>query len=152
MVGKILIPTDFSKTSRHAFRYAVSLNGTLKARLFLLHVINDFADLTEYSLSLSFLPQIYSELEQTATLKLEEMVTDMVPSDMHCDTFILHGIPFYEIVSFALSEQMDLIVMGSHGHTGLKHVLFGHTAEKVVKKAHCPVLTVKDPDCGLSLP
>lgn len=152
MVNKILIPTDFSTTSRHALKYAADLNKYFSARLFLVHVLQDFTDFSEYNLSPSILPQLYAELEQAAALRLDEMVAELVPPGMHCDTYILHGIPFSEIVSFALTEQVDLIVVGSHGRTGLKHVLFGQTAEKIVKKAHCPVLTVKDPDMGFSMP
>jgi nucleotide-binding universal stress UspA family protein len=152
MIGKILIPTDFSRSSRHALEYAVDLNRVFAARLLLLHVIQDFTDLSEYNLSPSILPQIHLELEQTASHRLEEMVTGMVPSSMHCDTYILHGIPYYETVTFAFNERVDLIVVGSHGRSGILRVLFGQTAEKIVKKAHCAVLTVKDPEFTFRLP
>ncbi|HOS97153.1 MAG TPA: universal stress protein [Deltaproteobacteria bacterium] len=152
MIGKILIPTDFSATSRHAFSYAVDLNRLFRARLYLVHVLQDFTEFSEYNLSPTILPQLYLEFEQNATTKLEEMVNLNVPEDMHCDTYILHGIPFYEIIQFARAEQIDLIVVGSHGRTGLKHVLFGHTAEKVVKKSPCPVLSIRHPDTEFTMP
>jgi nucleotide-binding universal stress UspA family protein len=152
MIGKILIPTDFSLPARHAFTYAIALNGLFKARLYLVHVMQDFSEFSEYNLSPTILPQLYLEFEQNASIKLEEMVNLMVPGTMHCDTYILHGIPFYEIVQFSRSEQVDLIVVGSHGRTGLKHVLFGHTAEKIVKKAPCPVLSVRHPEAHFSMP
>lgn len=152
MFSRILIPTDFSQPSRHAFAYAVDLNRLFGARLYLVHVMQDFTEFSEYNLSPTILPQLYLEFEQNATNKLEEMVGLMVPGNMHCDTYILHGVPFYEIIQFARAEQVDLIVVGSHGRTGLKHVLFGHTAEKVVKKAPCPVLSVRHPDAEFSLP
>ncbi len=152
MIARILVPTDFSSTSRHALRYAVDLNRSFSARLYLVHVLQDFTDFSEYNLSPTILPQLYMELEQAAALKLDEMVSAAVPPGMHCDTYILHGIPFSEIISFSFAEQIDLIVVGSHGRTGLKHVLFGQTAEKIIKKAPCPVLTVKDPAIGLSMP
>jgi len=152
MIGKILIPTDFSATSRHAFSYAVDLNRLFRARLYLVHVLQDFTEFSEYNLSPTILPQLYLEFEQNATTKLEEMVNLNVPEDMHCDTYILHGIPFYELMQFARAEQIDLIVVGSHGRTGLKHVLFGHTAEKVVKKSPCPVLSIRHPDTEFTMP
>jgi nucleotide-binding universal stress UspA family protein len=152
MINKILIPTDFSITSRHAFSFAVDLNKLFKARLYLAHVLQDFTEFSEYTLCATILPQLYLEFEQNASNKLEEMVSLLVPNDMHCDTYILHGIPFYEIIQFTRTEQIDLIVVGSHGRTGLKQVLFGHTAEKIVKKAPCPVLSVRHPDTEFEMP
>lgn len=152
MINRILVPTDFSVTSKHAFGYAVELNKLFKARMYLTHVLQDFTEFSEYSLSATILPQLYLEFEQNATNKLEEMVNTVVPADMHCDTYILHGVPFYELIQFARSEQIDLIVVGSHGRTDLKHVLFGHTAEKIVKKAPCPVLSVRHPEAEFVMP
>lgn len=146
MIERILIPTDFSESSRHALKYAIELNASFKARLFLIHVLQDFTEFSEYNLSPSILPQLYLEFEENAAKRLEEMVTGMVPPDMHCDTYILHGVAFYEIIQFSNQENVDLIVIGTRGRTGIKHVLFGNTADKVVKKAHCPVLTVRNPD------
>ncbi|MDT8273418.1 MAG: universal stress protein [Desulfomonilia bacterium] len=146
MIHKILVPTDFSPSARHAFGYAVKLNAYFRARMYLVHVLQDFTEFSEYNLSPTILPQLYLEFEQTATKRLDEMVMAQVPSEIHCDTYILHGVPFHEILQFASTEQVDLIVMGSHGRSGLKHMLFGHTAEKVVKHASCPVLTIKHPD------
>jgi nucleotide-binding universal stress UspA family protein len=152
MINKILIPTDFSISSRHAFSFTVDMNKLFKARLYLAHVLQDFTEFSEYTLSATILPQLFLEFEHNASNKLEEMVSAIVPNEMHCDTYILHGIPFYEIIQFARNEQIDLIVVGSHGRTGLKHVLFGNTAEKIVKKAPCPVLSVRHPDAEFEMP
>jgi len=152
MIERILIPTDFSESSRHALSFAIKLNTLFKARLFLLHVLQDFTEFSEYNLSPSILPQLYVEFEENAGKRLEEMVATMVPPEMHCDTYILHGVPFYEIIQFSQKENIGLIVIGTRGRTGIKQVLFGHTAEKVVKKAHCPVLSVKHPDTEFVLP
>ena len=152
MIERILIPTDFSESSRYALKYAVDLNAVFGARLFLLHILQDFTEFSEYNLSPSILPQLYLEFEENAAKRLEEMVNTLVPSEMHCDTYILHGVPFFEIIQFAQREKADLIVIGSRGRTGIKQVLFGHTAEKVVKKASCPVLTVKHPETEFTMP
>ncbi len=71
------------------------------------------------------------------------MVSSLNPQEMHCGTYLLHGVPFHEIIEFADKEKIDLIAIGTRGRTGLKHILFGHTAEKVVKKAPCPVLSIR---------
>jgi len=154
MIGRVLIPTDFSEPSRYAVKYAVDLNNLLrfKARLYLLHVLQDFTEFSEYSLSSAILPQLYLEFEENAAKRLEEMVSTMISPDTRCDTYILHGIPFYEIIEFARRERIDLIIIGTRGRTGIKHVLFGHTAEKVVKKAPCPVLSVRHPDTVFAMP
>ncbi|MBN1635657.1 MAG: universal stress protein, partial [Deltaproteobacteria bacterium] len=143
MISKILIPTDFSDSAQYALEYAIDLNKLYNARLYLLHVLQDFTDFSEFNLSPSMLPQLYAEFEQSATKRIEEIITTKIPSDMRCDTYILHGIPFFEIIQFARNEAVDLIVIGTRGRTGLKHVLFGSTAEKVVKKAPCAVLSVR---------
>lgn len=152
MIERILVPTDFSESSLYALNYAIDLNRVLKARLYLLHVLQDFTEFSEYNLSPSILPQLYVEFEENATRKLEEMLGEIVPSETPCGTYIIHGVPFYEIIQFAKKENIDLIVIASYGRTGLKHVLFGHTAEKVVKKAPCPVLTVRPPETEITTP
>ena len=152
MIEKILVPTDFSESARYALNYAVDLNKTLNARLYLLHVLQDFTEFSEYNLSPSILPQPYVEFEENASKRLENMLGEVVPPETPCGTYILHGVPFYEIIQFAKKEHIDLIVIGSHGRTGLKHVLFGHTAEKVVKKSPCPVLTVRHPETEFTMP
>lgn len=152
MIKKILIPTDFSPSAMHALAYAIELNKTFGARLYLLHVLQDITDFSEFNLSPSILPQLYAEFEQNATKRLEEIVSTVVPPDTPCDTYIIHGVPFYEIIQFARDENVDLIIIASHGRTGLKHVLFGSTADKVVKKSPCPVLTIRPPESGFEMP
>lgn len=152
MISKILIPTDFSDSAQYALEYAIDLNKLYNARLYLLHVLQDFTDFSEFNLSPSMLPQLYAEFEQSATKRIEEIITTKIPSDMRCDTYILHGIPFFEIIQFARNEAVDLIVIGTRGRTGLKHVLFGSTAEKVVKKAPCAVLSVRHTESEFTMP
>lgn len=152
MIKKILIPTDFSSSSMHALKYAIELNKTFGARLYILHILQDITDFSEFNLSPTILPQLYAEFEQNATSKLEDIVNTIIPRDMTCDTYIIHGVPFFEIIQFSKDECIDLIVIGSHGRTGIRHVLFGSTAEKVIKKSACPVLTIKSPDASFEMP
>jgi nucleotide-binding universal stress UspA family protein len=77
---------------------------------------------------------------------------ERVPKDLDCDTEILFGKPFVEILKFAKEENADLIVMATHGRGAISHLLMGSTAEKVVRKAPCPVLTVKHPKHLFAMP
>lgn len=146
MFKKILVPTDFSSSALHALEYAIELNKNYGARIYLVHVLQDFTDFSEFNLSPTILPQLYAEFEENATKRLEELITTLVPEGMHCDMYILHGVAYYEITEFAQQEGIDLIVIGSRGRTGLSHLIFGSTAEKVIKRASCPVLTIKHPE------
>ncbi len=147
MFKKILVPTDFSSSAAYAFEYALKFNENFQARLFLVHVLQDFTDFSEFNLSPSILPQLYAEFEENATNKLEEMAR-RASVDFVCDTALFHGIPFHEINNYADQEDMDLIILGSHGRTGIQHLIFGGTAEKIVKRAHCPVLIIKHPEAS----
>ncbi|OPZ60282.1 MAG: hypothetical protein BWY87_00553 [Deltaproteobacteria bacterium ADurb.Bin510] len=146
MFKKILVPTDFSSSAQHAFEYAVELNKLYGARLYLVHVLQDFTDFSEFNLSPTILPQLYAEFEENATKRLDDMIVNLVPEPMCCDMYILHGVAYYEVTEFAKAEGIDLIVIGSRGRTGLSHLIFGSTAEKIIKRATCPVLTIKHPD------
>lgn len=134
-VNRILLPTDFSPCSLHALRYAEELARRLGAELIVLHV--DFA-LTIYDLPDSG--------EPTARHALDRAVELMRQHDFKVRGICHHGFPADEIVKTAAAEHADLIVMGTHGRTGLKHALMGSVAESVVRKAACPVMTVRGPD------
>ncbi len=145
MVRKILIPTDFSISAQHALLYTLDLNSLLKARLYLLHVLQEFTDFSEFNLCPSILPQLYAEFEQHASRRLEEIVSTVIPPEVTCSVYLLHGVPFHEIVQFASNEEIDLIAIGTRGRTGIQSVIFGSTAEKVIKRAPCPVLSIRHP-------
>ena len=146
MFKKILVPTDFSSSAQHALEFAIEFNRLYIARLFLVHVLQDFTDFSEFNLSPTILPQLYAEFEENATRRMEDIIEKTVPKPMVCDMYILHGVAYYEITQFAHSEAVDLIIIGSRGRTGLSHLIFGSTAEKVIKRAVCPVLTIKHPE------
>jgi nucleotide-binding universal stress UspA family protein len=142
---RILVPTDFSKHSHNALTYAVALAEKFGAELFLLHVVQDLALFIPEAVSVT--PPIAPPVEQmTAAVHaaLDRMVreNDLGRLKVHCE--VREGTPFYEIIQFARDSAIDLIVMGTHGHSGLVHVLLGSVTERVVRKAPCPVLTVRD--------
>ncbi|HUX15286.1 MAG TPA: universal stress protein, partial [Phycisphaerae bacterium] len=136
---KLLVPTDFSEDSEQAARYAVELAKRFQAEIHCIHVVDIPADLlstSDYYMtgpSEQFIDQIREEskknLEGFAEKNLE---------GAQVQTAFLEGSPFVEIIRYARDQQIDLVVIATHGRTGLKHVLFGSVAEKVVRKAPCP--------------
>jgi len=152
-LAKLLVPTDFSEDSEQAARYAVELAKRFQAEIHCIHVVDIPADLLSTSAyymtgpSESFLDQIREEskknLEAFAKKNLE---------GAPMRTAFLEGSPFVEIIRYARNQEIDLVVIATHGRTGLRHVLFGSVAEKVVRKAPCPVLVVKREEHDFVLP
>jgi nucleotide-binding universal stress UspA family protein len=144
---RILVPTDFSKFSEVALRYGLALAEKFGAELYLLHVVQDLALFVPDAVAVA--PPVAAPVEQfTAAAReaLERVVRENKLDRLAVSREIREGAPFYEIIRFARENEIDLIVMGTHGHTGLAHVLLGSVTERVVRKAPCPVLTVRDPE------
>jgi nucleotide-binding universal stress UspA family protein len=139
-----LVPIDFSEYSLHALDYAVELAGKLYARLTLLHVIQSLpvggADMG-VTLPYAYLENLEAELRRS----LESYRERITAKGLLSDSVIVHGVPFQEIIETARARQVDLIIMGTHGRTGILHVLLGSVAEKVVRLAPCPVLVTRRP-------
>jgi len=142
-VKTILFPTDFSETSQEAARYAISFAREFKAKVFVLHVVN------EKIFTESSMPRVVSveEMEREMTEEARKRLKTLVPAEeaegLDWETVIRQGEPFIEIIRFAKDQDVDLIVIGTHGRSGFEHIIFGSTAEKVVRKAPCPVLSVR---------
>jgi nucleotide-binding universal stress UspA family protein len=144
---RILVPTDFSKHSENALTYATAFAEKFGAELYLLHVVQDLAVFIPEALTAA--PPISPPVEQlTAAVRqaLDRVIESHQLRRFNAHAEVREGNPFYEIVRFAKEENIDLIIMGTHGHSGLVHVLLGSVAEKVVRKAPCPVLTVRHPE------
>jgi universal stress protein A len=136
---KILFPTDFSGPSDAGLAYATSLARDCGAKLVVLHV-------EEPPMAYGG-GEMYYGLPEPDTKALEEMLHAVVPlvSDVPCEHHMVPGDPAVEIAQFAKDEDIDLIVMGTHGRTGLRRLVMGSVAEAVVRRAHCPVFTYKEP-------
>ena len=143
-VKKILFPTDFSEASYYALSYAVKMKKLFNAELEIAHVLFDEANIVSFYLPQMTMQNISHEFEDGAMKQFEEFTANA--PELEGVTFskkLLKGTPYNEIVKEAAEGNFDLIIIGTHGRTGLEHVLFGSTAEKVVRKAPCPVLTVR---------
>ncbi|HEY2151804.1 MAG TPA: universal stress protein [Vicinamibacterales bacterium] len=140
---RILVPIDFSKPSLHALEYAKSLATSLGASLDLLHVVpNPY--ISDPSGLYTALPQsLLDDFDRDARARLEGVVTPEERKSFQVQNAIKIGNPLSEIVDYARVVPVDLIVMGTNGRSGVSHLLLGSVAERVVRTASCPVLTVR---------
>ena len=142
---KILYATDFSESSEHAFGYALALAQQFKSRLIILHVINEPVDLRGFYVPHVSFENLEKEIEEGAQKMMEKFCDTHVKDFTDYEKLIVTGIPYEEILKRAESEKVSFIVLGTQGRSGIDHLLFGSTAERVVRKALCPVVTVRLP-------
>lgn len=139
-IKRILVPTDFSECSRTAIIYASELARIYQAKIFLLHVVES----SVYSLDTSLIPPGDPFGLREKLVEMTEKEAALIRKggfDVEGECVI--GLPAIEIVRAVQEKKVDLVVMGTHGRTGLSHILLGSTAERVIQRAPCPVLTVK---------
>ena len=143
---KILVPTDFSEDSDLAFRMALSIAVKYQARIFLLHVISNTVQqsLADYCLDQSIVARVLNESIVFSNEKLQEVIDKNQQSgNIKVIPDVRKGQPYEEILKEAAERKIDLIVIASHGKTGLKKYLIGSVTEKVMKEAKCPLLLIR---------
>ena len=138
----ILVPTDFSEYADYALDYAIELAKTLQARLTVLYVFH-ISSLALGEGPPTVLDDTLKAMETNAQQRLGMALDRVQQAGIQAESVIIEGTPFQTIIETAESRNVDLIVMGTHGRTGLKHVLIGSVAEKVVRVALCPVLVTR---------
>lgn len=144
-IRTILAPTDFSSHADAALRYACGLAETFSARLHLLHVLNEVVPVGPDPLMASVLPpDYYRETEADSHAALAKKLDPAWGRPAAVETSVHWGQPVDVVVEYARTHGIDLIVIATHGRTGLSHVLLGSVAERIVREAPCPVLTVRD--------
>jgi glycine betaine transporter len=139
---RILVPVDFSATSLRALKYALKLAEQFDATICLLHVIEKASFVNDLENVALAVPD--EKLASIAKKHLVSLSRNVVKSPVPMFPHTRIGKPFVEIVTLAQTQNIDLIVLATHGYTGLKHALLGSTAERVVRHAHCPVLVVRE--------
>jgi nucleotide-binding universal stress UspA family protein len=142
-IRTILFPTDFSNGARAAMDHAVSLARDYKAKLILLYVIQDISIAEWYIPSSLSVTDLVEDMQRSAGKEMDKWAAEVSAKVKEVEKLVVRGVPFVEIIKTAKEMDADLIVIGTHGRTGIDHMLFGSTAEKVVRKAPCPVLTVR---------
>jgi len=143
-IKTILVPTDFSEASESALNYAKALAEAFGSSIHLVHVMEDLlAHAWAAEVYVASMPSLREEIEKEATSRLGAMMTDEERQRLRVTTAVVAGNPFLEIIRYARANDADLIVLGSHGRGPIAHMLLGSVAEKIVRKAPCPVLTVR---------
>ncbi|HEX5491794.1 MAG TPA: universal stress protein [Candidatus Udaeobacter sp.] len=138
---RIVVPVDFSEFSERALKYAVQMAKEFKAELLLVHVVEAFP--IDYMLGIKSAEQANQWQVQQSEKRLREVCGKLTSEDsVAVSSSVKFGKPFQEIVHFASEHQIDLIIIATHGYTGLKHIQLGSTAEMVVRHATCPVLVL----------
>ena len=152
-IKNILFPTDFSDFSNYAASFAVAFACDYGAKLHILHIVETQQDITDTA------PADTATMEESqskaAELAADELLTASTPAlleKLDYDVTCIKGKPFMEICAFAKEREIDMIVMGTHGRSALMAAMMGSTAEKVVRKAPCPVFTVRLPGHRFVMP
>ena len=139
----ILFANDFSEGSDNAFDYAISLAKEYSGKLVLIHVINEPVDLRGFYVPHISFENLEKEIAEGAQKMMDSFCDKHLKEFRNFEQSVISGVPADEIVKKADECGADLIIMGTHGRKGMDHLLFGSTAERVVRNANCPVMTVR---------
>jgi nucleotide-binding universal stress UspA family protein len=147
----ILFCTDFSSNAQAALPYAIDLAKKYGAALHVLHVYQEAGHIAEFELSSDTKTdyiRVAHLMGKEMETRLEALCTEIVKELGSCEHKMVRGKPHIEIIRYAKELKVDLIVMASHGLSGLEHALFGSTAERVLRESHCNVFIIKRPAGG----
>lgn len=143
-IKSIHCPTDFSKNADHALQYGVAFAEQFGSTIHLHHVVQIPYMTVAYEIGPDV--AVAREIaEKDATERLAAKAKELEDRGVKVETHLTVGTPFVDIVALARDKDFDMIVIGTHGWGAIKQILLGSTAERVVRKAPCPVLTIKDP-------
>jgi universal stress protein A len=138
---RILVPIDFSETSIAAFGCALGIARKVGATVHLAHIYEPPSFMAGYHTLPITVPD--DQIVQKARIDLDALIPLDLPSNIKVKSFVRTGRPYVEIAKLAKEEKIDLIVISTHGYTGLKHTVLGSTTERVVRHAPCAVLVVR---------
>lgn len=143
LIRRILVPIDFSEHARQALAHAKELALLYGAELQILHVFEEVIHPAFYVSGRTSIFEFMPQLQREATKQIQELLDEVVGNQYPAEIYLKEGHPAQEIVNFVSEHGTDLIVIATHGLTGIEHFLLGSVTEKVVRMAPCPVLTVK---------
>ena len=140
---KILVAIDFSAGSAQALRWALKLSIQFDSQLLLLHILHDPAEAPGfYSSSEKAGTKVFRNMEEAASTMMDEFVEKHLKDWKKFDAQIIPGLPSEEIVRVAEKEEVDMIVIGTRGHSGIKRLMIGSVTDRVIRTCTCPVLAV----------
>lgn len=139
----ILVPIDFSESSKKALKYAIPFARQFNASIDLIYVVEPTIYPADFSFGQVGFPNVEEELRTRGAEELEGLIKKVIRGQVSAKKVIRTGKAYYEIDQYAREQNIDLIIIATHGHSGVEQILFGSTAEKVVRKAPCPVLVVR---------
>jgi universal stress protein A len=154
-ITRILVPVDFSPYAEHAFHYATTLAQRLGATLTLLHVVENPLVTGAWAADIGYVPNVGELLEGVMASAEQQLVTlkqSAAALGLAVGTTVASGRPSHAIVEHAKCGGFDLIIMGTHGRTGIAHMVMGSVAEQVVRTAPCPVLTLRGIEVPAAVP
>jgi nucleotide-binding universal stress UspA family protein len=142
-IRHILVPTDFSESSKRALDYAMGVAQALGAKLTLLHVVELPSYVTDGHTPVHVSAALRDDLQEHAQRELAKLPLEASVGPVEIARRVVVGVPHQQILETAVAEQVDWIVMATHGRTGLSHLVMGSVAERVLRTAPCPVLTTR---------
>jgi len=145
MFYRIIVPTDFSSCSEEAWRLAQRLAGMSGAELVLTHVLTEAPLFREGPFIMPKVREVFEAARSFADAALEEWAAKARAEGLSARSMLRSGVAYQEIVALAGDERADLIVIGTHGRGGIDRALLGSVADRVIRLAPCPVLTVREP-------
>ena len=149
----VLVATDFGESSEAALTYGRDLARAFDATLHVLHIVQNVYAQFGTEAYVSVLPDLQRDVEDAARTRLEALLSEQDRTALHATPVVLtSGAPASAIVDYANEARVDLIIMGTHGRGAVAHMLMGSVAERVVRTAPCPVLTVRHPEREFVLP
>ena len=151
MFKKILCPVDFSEFTDEILTYAVTIANRFNSELHLIHVIPNLNYFTPYEsfLTPENLVAIERNIEGEVGKDFDKITKKL---NLPFKRIVKTGVTFVEIIDYIKQQEIDLVVMGTHGRSGIEHILIGSVAEKVVRKSPCPVLTVRPKGKAFKMP
>jgi nucleotide-binding universal stress UspA family protein len=145
-INKIICPTDFSDPAYEGLKVASELAEHFEAELLLLNAVSPVPIVAGGAAPTGFhLPTVMNEMQRAAEKSMADLIAEKIPKALKTRSLVVQGKPADEIVRLAGVEDADVIVIATHGESGWQKFLFGSVAEKVVRTAACPVLTVQQP-------
>jgi nucleotide-binding universal stress UspA family protein len=144
--SRILVPIDFSRCAEAAWGLAERLAMTTGAELILLHVLTETPLYSEMPWTMGHVKEVYAAARKWVEEALEAWVARARASGLSARAVLREGVPYREVIALAVAERADLVVIGTHGRGGIDRALLGSVADRLVRSAPCPVLTVREPE------